>query len=70
MGDADYRKVTDALAGALDKLHERRKKVDDIQKQLSDAQAEFASAQQAAETVRAELQKHLSAVLPDPNRRP
>ena len=66
----DYRKVTDALAGALDRLHAKRKVVESAQKALADAQAEYASASQAAAEVQGQLQAHLREVLPDPNRRP
>ena len=66
----DYRKVTDALAGALDRLHAARKVVETCQTALAEAQAKYSAASQAAAEVQGQLQAHLREVLPDPNRRP
>lgn len=70
MPGVDYRNITDALAGSLERLHEKRSVVESAQKALNAAQSDYAIAQQAAVEVQAQLQQHLKDVLPEPNRRP
>ncbi len=62
-----YREATDALAGALDRLAEKRTVVEQCTAALSKASAEYESAREVAAKVRAALEAHLINVLPAPN---
>lgn len=67
---SDYRKITEALNGALDRLADKRRVMEAAQTAFQKAGEEYEAAKAAAETVHQTLKQHLSEILPTPNRRP